>query len=193
MQPFAHTLPLAVVAPGAPLAEITPEAAQRSGLPPGCMVCGGTTDSIAAFLAAGVTEPGEVRRVGRRSHLAAWRRCGTCATAAIATHVCPHPPAAASRALPALLCLQAVTSLGSTLAIKLLSVARVDDARYGLYSHRLGAAWLVGGASNSGGAVLRQHFSDAQLAELSGRMDPGQPTGLDYYPLPKAGERFPGG
>lgn len=35
---------------------------------------------------------------------------------------------------------QAVSSLGSTLAIKLLSDAPVDDSRYGVYSHRLGAA-----------------------------------------------------
>ena len=89
---------------------------------------------------------------------------------------------------------QAVTSLGSTLAIKLLSERRVpDDARYGLYSHRLGAGWLVGGASNTGGAVLRRHFTDDQLAALSKRMDPGTPTGLDYYPLNTPGERFPGG
>lgn len=60
LQPFACLLPLAVVAPGAPVAPITAEAAQRSGLPEGCLVCGGTTDSIAAFLAADVAEPGEV-------------------------------------------------------------------------------------------------------------------------------------
>ncbi|KAL4452139.1 hypothetical protein ABPG75_007801 [Micractinium tetrahymenae] len=143
-QPFASLLPLAVVAPGAPVAPVTPEAAARAGLPEGCLVCGGTTDSIAAFVAAGVTEPGE-----------------------------------------------AVTSLGSTLAIKLLSTTRVDDARYGLYSHRLGGAWLVGGASNTGGAVLRRFFSDAQLAELTPRMDASRPTGLDYYPLTAPGERFP--
>lgn len=39
---------------------------------------------------------------------------------------------------------QAVTSLGSTLAVKLLSHSRVDDASYGVYSHRLGDLWLVG-------------------------------------------------
>jgi D-ribulokinase len=44
-----------------------------------------------------------------------------------------------------------VTSLGSTLVIKLLSERRVDAGEYGIYSHRLGARWLVGGASNSGG------------------------------------------
>lgn len=89
---------------------------------------------------------------------------------------------------------QAVTSLGSTLAIKLLSERRVpDDARYGLYSHRLGSGWLVGGASNTGGAVLRRHFTDEQLAVLTPRMDAGTPTGLDYYPLNTPGERFPGG
>lgn len=61
-QPFARLLPLEVVAPGAPVAPLTEEAAQRSGLPRSCMVCGGTTDSIAAFLAAGVSAPGEVGR-----------------------------------------------------------------------------------------------------------------------------------
>ena len=55
------------------------------------------TDSIAAFVAAGVQQPGE-----------------------------------------------AVTSLGSSLAVKLLSEARVDDAATGVYSHRLGDTWLVG-------------------------------------------------
>lgn len=157
----------------------------------------------------------------------------------------------------------AVTSLGSTLAIKMLSEAPVDDAACGLYSHRLGAlsqlratdrrldsgadiipahmvrvtctqlerfgvctqtcllgaclpscrsrtpnprgcwqldvsmrchagiGWLVGGASNSGGAVLRQHFSDDELAALTPQLRPHEPTGLDYYPLPCKGERFP--
>eukprot|EP00197_Chlamydomonas_leiostraca_P010211 CAMPEP_0202882088 /NCGR_PEP_ID=MMETSP1391-20130828/37528_1 /ASSEMBLY_ACC=CAM_ASM_000867 /TAXON_ID=1034604 /ORGANISM="Chlamydomonas leiostraca, Strain SAG 11-49" /LENGTH=207 /DNA_ID=CAMNT_0049564893 /DNA_START=1 /DNA_END=624 /DNA_ORIENTATION=+ len=108
------------------------------------MVAGGTTDSIAAFVAAGVTEPG-----------------------------------------------QAVTSLGSTMAVKLLSTTRVDDAAYGVYSHRLGNGWLVGGASNTGGAVLRAHFTDEQLAQLTERIDAGKPSGLHYYPLLKPGERFP--
>lgn len=53
---------------------------------------------------------------------------------------------------------EAVTSLGSTLVLKLLSKTKIDDSRYGIYSHRLGDLWLVGGASNTGGAVLK-HFS----------------------------------
>lgn len=86
---------------------------------------------------------------------------------------------------------QAVTSLGSTLVLKLLSTVRVDDAASGIYSHRLGNLWLVGGASNTGGAVLRQFFSDAELAALSAQIDPSRPSPLDYYPLPKPGDRFP--
>lgn len=86
---------------------------------------------------------------------------------------------------------QAVTSLGSTLVLKLLSTVRVDDAASGVYSHRLGNLWLVGGASNTGGAVLRQFFSDAELAALSAQIDPSRPSPLDYYPLPKPGDRFP--
>ena len=85
----------------------------------------------------------------------------------------------------------AVTSLGSTLVLKLVSDRAVSDAASGVYSHRLGRLWLVGGASNSGGAVLRQHFDDAELRRLSAQIDPDQPTGLNYYPLPGRGERFP--
>lgn len=85
----------------------------------------------------------------------------------------------------------AVTSLGSTLVLKLLSTTRIEDARYGIYSHRFGKLWLAGGASNSGGVVLRQFFDDAALALLSQQIDPTQSSGLDYYPLPSIGERFP--
>lgn len=146
--PTGFTLPK-VVAPGTPIAPILPDLAAQFDVPTTCQICAGTTDSIAAFLASGVQEPGE-----------------------------------------------AVTSLGSTLVIKLLSTEKIDDARYGIYSHRLdqgisAVRWLVGGASNTGGAVLRQFFSENELESLSQRIDPVQRSRLDYYPLPKAGERFP--
>jgi sugar (pentulose or hexulose) kinase len=51
--------------------------------------------------------------------------------------------------------------------------------------------WLAGGASNAGGGVLRQYFSDKQLLELSQLIHPDTDSPLDYYPLPKPGERFP--
>ncbi len=86
---------------------------------------------------------------------------------------------------------EAVTSLGSTLVIKLLSAVRVDVPGYGVYSHRLGDRWLVGGASNCGGATLRRFFTDADLKRLTAALDPSQSSGLDYYPLPGVGERFP--
>lgn len=85
----------------------------------------------------------------------------------------------------------AVTSLGSTLVIKLFSDKPVFKPEYGIYSHRLNDHWLVGGASNSGGAVLLQHFTRTQLDEMSTRLKPQQDTGLNYYPLPGTGERFP--
>ncbi len=85
----------------------------------------------------------------------------------------------------------AVTSLGSTLAIKFLCKQRIDDPKVGLYSHRLGPLWLVGGASNTGGAVLRAHFTDDELIKLSAAINPQTPLGLDYYPLNEPGERFP--
>ncbi|KAF9676070.1 hypothetical protein SADUNF_Sadunf09G0100200 [Salix dunnii] len=84
-----------------------------------------------------------------------------------------------------------VTSLGSTLAIKLLSTTRIDDARFGVYSHRLDDKWLVGGASNTGGAVLKQFFTDDQLLKLSEQINPMEASPLDYYPLKAVGERFP--
>lgn len=133
-----------VLTPGTPVGEVTAEVSRRLGLPRNCLVCTGTTDSIAAFLASGAKSPGE-----------------------------------------------AVTSLGSTLVLKLLSHTRVDDARYGIYSHRLGDLWLTGGASNTGGAVLRQFFSDAELESLSCQINPNEESLLDYYPLLKVGDRFP--
>ncbi|MEH1902626.1 MAG: FGGY-family carbohydrate kinase [Nostoc sp.] len=133
-----------VLPPGTPIAQLRPEIADKFGFRSDCLVCAGTTDSIAAFLASGAKLPGE-----------------------------------------------AVTSLGSTLVLKLLSRTRVEDARYGIYSHRLGDLWLTGGASNTGGAVLKQFFTNAELESLSREIDASIASELDYYPLLKAGDRFP--
>lgn len=141
--PLPFQLPK-VIAPGQPIAFIQPSIAARLHIPTDCLICAGTTDSIAAFLASGASKLGE-----------------------------------------------AVTSLGSTLVLKLLSKTRIEDTRYGIYSHRLGDLWLVGGASNTGGAVLKQFFSDAELQQLSQQIQPDQVSSLDYYPLLKPGERFP--
>jgi sugar (pentulose or hexulose) kinase len=85
----------------------------------------------------------------------------------------------------------AVTSLGSTLVVKIFSDTPVASGKYGVYSHRIGERWLVGGASNSGGAVLRQFFDDETLEALSQQINPDVISALDYYPLPGPGERFP--
>ena len=92
----------------------------------------------------------------------------------------------------------AVTSLGSTLAIKYLSETYVEDADRGVYSHRFpsvfptSANWLAGGASNVGCAILRQEeFSNDELVKLSESIDPNKDSILQYYPLCKKGERFP--
>ena len=141
--PHAHLLPQ-VVAPGASITNVSSLVAQHLKINPACMVHAGTTDSIAAFIAAGVHEPGS-----------------------------------------------AVTSLGTTMVLKLLSEQRVEAAQYGVYSHRFGNLWLAGGASNAGGGVLRQYFSDHKIGELSQHVDPTANSPLDYYPLPRPGERFP--
>lgn len=74
-----------------PVGQVLPNQRVQFRLSENCIVCSGTTDSIAAFLAAGANQTGE-----------------------------------------------AVTSLGSSLAIKMLSEKRVDDVQYGVYSHRIG-------------------------------------------------------
>ncbi|KAJ6716837.1 D-RIBULOSE KINASE [Salix koriyanagi] len=142
-QPYSQLLP-SVIAPGTSIGNLKEEIRTQFGFQEDCIVCAGTTDSIAAFLAARATQPGK-----------------------------------------------AVTSLGSTLAIKLLSTTRIDDARFGVYSHRLDDKWLVGGASNTGGAVLKQFFTDEQLQKLSEQINPMEASPLDYYPLKAVGERFP--
>ncbi|MGD1918053.1 MAG: FGGY-family carbohydrate kinase [Pleurocapsa sp.] len=133
-----------VLTPGAVIGKITPENCDRFGLPVSCIVKAGTTDSIAALLASGASQPGE-----------------------------------------------AVTSLGSTLVLKLLSRTRVTASDYGIYSHRLGKLWLAGGASNSGGAVLKHFFDNQQLQNLSEQIDPDKKSPLSFYPLLKPGDRFP--
>jgi len=109
-----------VVPPGTVIGTLREETVRRLGYPAGLRIVAGTTDSVAAFLAAssndGATETGT-----------------------------------------------AVTSLGSTLVLKILCERPVFAPRFGVYSHRLGERWLAGGASNSGGKVLRQFFSQVEL------------------------------
>ena len=86
---------------------------------------------------------------------------------------------------------QAVTSLGSTLVLKVISDIEINDPKHGVYSQPYGQYWLVGGASNSGGAVLNYYFNNEQMLELTKHLKPGVHTNLNYYPLLKTGERFP--
>ena len=91
----------------------------------------------------------------------------------------------------------AVISLGSTLAVKMISPTPVFDPKYGIYSHKLKENWLVGGASNAGGATLLNEYSLAEITYLVDSINPKKRTGEelnisdDYYPLSAVGERFP--
>ena len=85
----------------------------------------------------------------------------------------------------------AVTAIGTTLTLKLLSDRPIFSPRHGVYSHKLLGMWLAGGASNSGGGALLPFFSAAEMEALTPQLDPDTPTGLDYYPLSQPGERFP--
>lgn len=86
---------------------------------------------------------------------------------------------------------EAVTSLGSTLAIKVITDKPVFSPENGVYSHKLGHHWLAGGASNCGGAVLKNFFTNDQINKMTPLINPEELIGLDYYPLTKPGERFP--
>lgn len=141
--PCAGLLPR-VIEPGMRIGPIQPELAMRYGIAIDCQIHAGTTDSIAAFIATGVSEPG----IG-------------------------------------------VTALGTTLVLKQLSLVRIEAPEFGIYSHRYGKLWLAEGASNAGAGVLRRYFDDAQLAAFSANIDATHDSTLDYYPLPKMGERFP--
>jgi D-ribulokinase len=141
--PFSEMLPQ-ILKPGSIVSEVDRQVSLDCNLAKNCLICAGTTDSIAAFLASGANRAGE-----------------------------------------------AVTSLGSTLVLKLLSDRRIDNNNYGIYSHRLGDSWLVGGASNAGGAVLKKFFDDRELIAYSTRINSKIACNLDYYPLAKKGERFP--
>jgi D-ribulokinase len=84
---------------------------------------------------------------------------------------------------------EGIAVLGTTIALKQWSDAPITAA--GVSCQRIGQRWLVGGASNAGGGVLRQFFADDQLDELSRQINPRQPSGLALRPLPGRGERFP--
>lgn len=133
-----------VVPAGSAMAPLHPDLCRRWSLTTPPTLCAGTTDSVAATLATGITSPGD-----------------------------------------------AVTSLGTTLVLKILANRPLFAPEFGIYSHRLGEQWLISGASNAGGGILLDHFTVEALQALGKQIDPNHPTGLDYYPLPSVGERFP--
>lgn len=85
---------------------------------------------------------------------------------------------------------EGITVLGSTLVLKRFTDMPLKQGA-GTSTHRVGGRWLGGGASNSGGAVLRQCFPGIDLDELSRQINPDQASGLQLLPLIGKGERFP--
>ena len=134
-----------VVPPTTPLGRVSPEAASATGLPEGCDIRAGMTDSCASQVAAGADRPGRF-----------------------------------------------VTVLGTTMAVKGATADLVHDPTGAVYSHwHPEAWWLPGGASNTGGAALEEHFAEADLAELDEQAVAHGPAGCVVYPLTGQGERFP--
>ena len=88
-----------------------------------------------------------------------------------------------------------VISLGSTLAIKMITPSPLFNTQYGIYSHKLKNNWLVGGASNSGGAVLLNAYTLPEIEYLMNSLNDLTQNDLkvsnQYYPLNSMGERFP--
>ncbi len=153
----------------------------------------GSQDWPAWVEAAGMdtTRLPEVSRAGARiAHVSGYlRKLGLPATAwfhAGTTDGCASFLATGASAMG-----DAVTALGSTIVLKLASDRPINAPEYGVYSHRVGDFWLVGGASNSGGNVLRALIGDDRLTDLTNAIDFGQPLGLGLYPLLRPGERFP--
>ncbi len=132
-----------VIPPGAAMGVLSEALTDEFKLSHAPTLIAGTTDSIAALMATGASQPGD-----------------------------------------------AITSLGSTLVLKLISNKPIFLPKQGVYSHRFGEHWLVGGASNTGGAVLAHYFKVTDIASLSQQIDLNQ-TPPHYYPLLKTGERFP--
>ncbi len=92
---------------------------------------------------------------------------------------------------------EAITSLGSTLVMKVITDKPVYNHQWGVYSQPYNELWLAGGASNSGGAVLKQFFSIKEISQLTDKLEliisqhKFKSLDLNYYPLLSPGERFP--
>ena len=82
----------------------------------------------------------------------------------------------------------AVTTLGTTMVIKVISPTDISGAGY--YSHLLpDDRWLTGGASNIGGISYTEFSND--LDNWNERAKQLGPASFITYPIPNRGERFP--
>jgi len=171
-------LPTNVVSPGLPLGTINKCVAEKLGLSKDVIVIAGTTDSNAAFFAAAASD------------------LGSCVDDDVDDDDADGITGSSEIRIPYG---TAVTSLGSTTAIKFLSKTYVEDSTVGVYSHLFPSrkvfstttttnnnnndddeneneeqeAWLVGGASNVGCAVFRAlNFTDDELQSRSMDIDP---------------------
>ncbi len=84
---------------------------------------------------------------------------------------------------------EGISVLGSTIVVKSFVSKPLNGD--GISNHRIAGQWLAGGASNAGGKVLKEFFTDKELIELSRQINPHITTGIKMIPLPKKGERFP--
>ncbi|MCC7352902.1 MAG: FGGY-family carbohydrate kinase [Anaerolineae bacterium] len=84
------------------------------------------------------------------------------------------------------------STLGTTLVIKGVTRALIQDPAGRVYCHRHpDGYWLPGGASNTGGDGISRRFAASRLDALNAQSLHCAPTGLIVYPLARLGERFP--
>ncbi len=82
--------------------------------------------------------------------------------------------------------------LGTTLVLKGVTPALIQDPAGVVYSHRSpDGNWLPGGASSVGAGALAKHFPGGDLRALDQAAAAREPATVVTYPLHGRGERFP--
>ena len=84
--------------------------------------------------------------------------------------------------------------LGTTLALKGVTLKLLHDPSGVVYCHRHpDEGWLPGGASSTGAGIISEMFPDSDLEKLNELAEQRGPSTAVFYPLVSKGERFPFG
>lgn len=84
------------------------------------------------------------------------------------------------------------TTIGTTLVVKGVTKAPIEDPLGRLYNHKHpNGYWMPGGASNTGADWVSKEYSNDELPKLNEQAEKLIPTLWISYPLQQKGERFP--